>query len=370
MTRRFVRRAMATWAAALLAAFAAGPAAHGDPKPPTVEAWQQSTSISLDADGALTDVQALPSGDVWAVGQQQIWDVWRNRGAIRHWNGTAWSEVALRDSMGASVLRGVSASSATDVWAVGDGHDGLPYLAHGDTSGFDRIRVPALTSRDRLTGVDVRPGRVFAVGSRGGHPLIVTGQQQQWNAASFDRTGSLYAVSGSIAVGDTGKAPLAFRYSSGAWAPMPMPSVPGGYLRDVQADGAKRAVAVGGVYTPAGDVQPLVLSWNGKRWSRVTLPVTGAQLYGVAGDGQGRFWVSGFDPSTPGEPFLMRLEKGAATVIRGGSVTGRSSVRLQAVTYLPDKRLVWAVGHAVDADDRYTGVVETFGPRTAKSTVS
>jgi hypothetical protein len=59
---------------------------------------------------------------------------------------------------------------------------------------------------------------------------------------------------------------------------------------------------------------------------------------------------------------MLRCEKRSCEVIRGGEVAGRSSVRLQAVTYLAGKQAVWAVGHAVDAKERYTDVVESFGP--------
>ncbi|MEV0584691.1 hypothetical protein [Nonomuraea sp. NPDC050310] len=363
--RRFRRRATATCAAALAAALFSGPAAHGDPKPGTVEAWERSTSVSLDADGALSDVQALPDGQVWAVGQQQLWDVWNNRGAVRLWNGTAWSDVPVRDTMGPSVLRALSVAAAGEVWAVGDGNDGLPYLTRGGPGGFDRIKVPGLGNQDRLAGIDARPGKMVAVGSRRGHPLIVSGRSE-WRVEESKIRGSLYSVSGAFAVGDTGHSPLVMRYSGGSWKPMELPEVPGGYLRDVRADGTKRALAVGGVYHPSGRIDPLVLSWNGKRWKREKLPHTAARLYGVTGDGHGRFWVSGFDPDRPGEPFLLRHAKGETTIIRGGTVAGRSSVRLQSVAYLPGKGLVWAVGHAVDTADRYSGVVETFGPKDPK----
>ncbi len=347
----------------MAASMAAGPAAHADPRPGTIEAWQRSTSVSLEADGALSDVQALPTGEVWAVGHQQIWDVWRNRAAIRHWNGTTWAEVPLRDTTGASVLRGVAVAGPREVWAIGDGLDGLPYLARGDASGLDRVTVRELAARDRLGGVYAKGGRVVVVGSRRDMWMVLIKDGSSWTTQVSSTPGALYAVSGAFAVGDTGTRPLVVRHSGGTWKPMRLPDIPGGYLRDVRADGSRHAVAVGGVYTPAGKVEPLVLTWDGKRWSRQALPRTEARLYGVAGDGHGRYWISGFDPARPGEPFLLRLEKGVGTIIRGAPSGGRETVRLQAVTYLPGKGQVWAVGHAVDTADRYTGIVEAFGPR-------
>jgi hypothetical protein len=309
-------------------------------------------------------VLAVSASDVWAVGQQEIWDVWKNRGTIRHWNGSAWSEVGVRDGSASGSLRGLAATGASDVWAVGDGHDGLPYVAHGDVSGFDRVRPQGLRAGDWLGGVDAKPGRVVAVGSRERDGLILTGQGNTWTVTETEEKGALYAVSGAFAVGDTGKEPLIMRYAGGAWKSMPVPDLPGGYLRDVQVDNAKRAVAVGGVYHGPGQITPLVLTWNGKRWKQQALPDTAARLYGVTGDGKGRYWMTGDDPGRAAEPFVMRCEKGDCEIIRGAAEKDRSSVSLQAVAYLAGKGTVWAVGHAVDTADRYTDVVESFAPKT------
>ncbi|MDP4506296.1 hypothetical protein [Nonomuraea turcica] len=364
MTRRSQRRALSLILATSVALPQVTPAAHADPRrPTTIEAWQQSTSVRLQADGSLSDVLALSSSDVWAVGQQEIWDVWKNRGTIRHWNGARWTEVAIRDATAAGNLRSLAAAGSSDVWAVGDGHDGLPYLAHGDLAGFDRVRPPGLRAGDWLAGVDAKQGKVVAVGSRDKQGLILTGQGNTWSAQQTKEEGALYAVAGGFAVGDTGTEPLVVHYSGGSWKSMPLPSIPGGYLRDVQADSAKRAVAVGGVYRGPGDISPLVLTWNGKRWKQLALPESDARLYGVTGDGKGRYWMAGYDPARAAEPFMMRCEKAACEIIRGEAERGRSTVRLQAVAYLAGKSTVWAVGHAVDTRDRYTDVVESFAPK-------
>lgn len=362
MTRRSRRRVLSL---TFVLAFALPQvqAAHADPRPVTVEAWQHSMSARLDSDGSLSDVYALSANDVWAVGQQGIWDVWQNRGTIRHWNGTSWAEAAIRDATGADNLRGVTATSPSDVWVVGDGHDGVPYLANGDLTGFDRVRPQQLRVGDWLGGIDARPGRVVAVGSRENNGLIVTGEHGAWTAQATKEKGTLYAVSGVFAVGDNGDVPLIMKYADNAWKSVPVPSIPGGYLRDVQTDGAKRAIAVGGVHTADGRLEPLLLAWDGKKWERQKTTAGRARLYGVTGDGKGRYWIAGYDPAQPTEAFVLRCEKGACTTLRGEPVKGRSSVRLQAVTYLPAKGAVWAVGHSVDKNDRYTDVVESFGPK-------
>ncbi|MGI5270688.1 hypothetical protein ACQEUU_16160 [Nonomuraea sp. CA-218870] len=363
MTRRTPRRALTMILAAGLAVPGLPTVAHADPRPAAIDAWQRSTSVRLPVDGSLSDVLALPSGTVWAVGQQQIWDVWKNRGTIRHWNGERWSEVGIRDTTGAGNLRSVSAAGEGDVWTVGDGLDGLPYLAHGDVAGFDRVRPQGLRSGDWLGGVEAGGERVVGVGSRGKHALIVTREDGDWLVRETGEKGALYAVDGDLAVGDTGTGPLIMKRSGGSWKRVKTPAIAGGYLRDVHADSAKRAVAVGGVYRGPGAVEPLALAWNGKQWQRLPVPAGGARLYGVTGDGNGHYWISGHDPARAAEAYLLRCDKRSCDVMRGVAADGRTSVRLQAVTYLEGRQAVWAVGHAVDGRERYTDVVESFGPR-------
>src|SRR5690606_1434207 len=146
-------------------------------------------------------------------------------------------------------------------------------------------------------------------------------------------------VDGDLAVGDTGTAPLVMKRSGSTWKPVKLPSVPGGYLRDVHFEGGgKRALAVGGVYHGPGEVSPLALAWDGKRWGRLSVGTGQARLYGATGGGKGRFWVSGYAPERAAEAYLLRCEKLRCSVLRGEPADGRSSVRLQAVTYLPGSK--------------------------------
>ncbi|MFB9965373.1 hypothetical protein [Sinosporangium siamense] len=369
MTRRSMRRASVVCAAAALFA-SATPAvsAHADPtRPPVAEAWQQSTSARLRTDGSLSDVVAVSATEVWAVGQQEIWDVWQNRGVITRWDGKAWTQVPIRnDATGAGHLRSVAAAGPGQMWTVGDGHDGQPYIARGDANGFDRVTVDELRSGDWLGGVAAAQGKVVAVGSREGKPLVVARDGGSWTLTPMKNRGVLYGVALSAkgdgwAVGDTAGQPLVMRLSSGEWKRVSLPSVPGGYLRDIHVDSPRRALAVGGVFRGPGDVTPLVMAWNGKRWSEVDVPDGDAKLYGVSGDGKGRFWISGADPGRPTEPFLMRFEHGKGKIIRGTAGAKGSTVRLQAVTSVPGTSAVWSVGHIVDSADRYTDVVKRFG---------
>ncbi|MEV6981362.1 hypothetical protein AB0M95_08910 [Sphaerisporangium sp. NPDC051017] len=353
--------------------------AHADPsrpraadRPPAA-LLQQSASARLKADGSLSDVVGLSATDIWAVGQEDVWEAWQNRSVITHWDGSAWTEFDIRnDASGAGHLRSVAAPSPREIWAVGDGHDGLPYVVRGDGSAFDRVSVPEFGSRDWLGGVAAVPGRTVTVGSRGGKPLIATGTSAGWTVTEGENDGTLYGVAltrkgdAGWAVGDDGGRPVIMRFDGDTWDPVTAPSIDGGFLRDVAVDGPKKAVAVGGVYHDGGKITPLVLTWNGKRWSRASVPTRYAELYGVTGDGKGHFWASGYDPEHAGQAYLLRGgPTGGWRVVRGKPSTAPRTMRLQAVTHVGD--LTLAVGHVVDADERYTDVVERFQPGTPKT---
>jgi len=331
-------------------------AATGDRTPP-------SATARLRVDGSLSDIVALGAADVWAVGQESVWDDWQSRGVITHWDGRSWNTVDIRnDDAGAGRLRSVAAASPTELWAVGEGHDSRPYVARGDGSAFDRVDVAALRAGDWLGGVAAVPGRVVAVGSRDGHPMIATGTSSGWTASDRDQRGALYGVAllsakEGWAVGETTRGPLVLRLSGGKWKSARVPRIKGGFLRDVYARGAKHAVAIGGVYRSSGKIYPLALEWNGKRWSRMRVPNRAAELYGVTGDGEGSLWAVGYDPSHPHEPFVLRHTDGRWRTERGGKAGEDRTVRLQAVAHVTG--LTMAVGHIVDGSGRYTDVIET-----------
>ncbi|MEV7011062.1 hypothetical protein [Streptosporangium sp. NPDC051022] len=374
MTRRLPRRVLALCAGGLILPAFLPPAAHADPvSPPVAEAWQAPTSARLSTDGSLSDVVGVSASSIWAVGQQSVWDVWQSRGAITHWNGVTWTEVGIRnDPTGAGLLRSVAAASPSQLWVVGEGHDSLPYLAVGDGTAFDRVVVDKLHAGDWLGGVAALPGRMAAVGRRDKQPLILTQTGGKWKLTQLKDRGSLYGVALSgkgdgWAVGDTGGRPLVTRLSGGRWKPFAAPDVPGGYLRDVYVDSPKRALAVGGVYQRSGEVRPLILSWNGRKWSRVAAPDGDMRLYGVTGDRKGRFWISGADMDRPGEAFMIRYDGRTTKTLHGADNATPRTVRLQSVAYVAATGTVWAVGHVVDAEGRYSDVIERFGsPEQAK----
>src|SRR5262245_24452587 len=70
---------------------------------------------------SLNAVAALSSTDVWAVGQwQHFAGTDYSHALVEHWDGTSWTVIQTpHPSLPISILFGVAALSANDVWAVG-----------------------------------------------------------------------------------------------------------------------------------------------------------------------------------------------------------------------------------------------------------
>lgn len=82
-------------------------------------AWRRAASPRRS--GTLTGVTAVSARDASAVGY--YWDGSANQTLIEHWNGTRWRHIPSPDPgdpANENELDGVAASSAADLWAVGE----------------------------------------------------------------------------------------------------------------------------------------------------------------------------------------------------------------------------------------------------------
>jgi hypothetical protein len=94
----------------------------------------------------LFGVEAIEANDVWAVGYYDP-ELFGERTLILHWNGTAWSQVLSPNvGSGKNILRGVSAVSAGDVWAVGFYENSSQLertlILHWNGSGWTTVQSP------------------------------------------------------------------------------------------------------------------------------------------------------------------------------------------------------------------------------------
>lgn len=221
----------------------------------------------------LSSVTATSANDVWAAGRVEKTPHERDVTAIEHWDGTTWRRVASPSlpEPEQSFLRGVWASAADDIWAVGQGLDfgrgGVraalqPKIAtfaeHWDGASWTLVPTPTPFASGRGSGLTSVSGSasddVWAVG--GGPAGCVA---EHWDGSTWSVThcvhpsGERVALSGVDAVSSS----------------------------DVWAVGEWEAGSSGGT---------LVERWNGHRWAVVASP-------GGHGKGVGLYAVSGSSPN-------------------------------------------------------------------------
>ena len=225
----------------------------------------------------LFGVAAVSSTDVWAVGYyQDATKVYRT--LIEQWNGTSWSVVSSPNPGATNnYLDGVTAVSATDVWAVGsyeDGTSGGTLVEQWNGTSWSIVPSPSPDAdQDELLGVaTVSASAGWAVGHAyrlGGYPTLV----EQWN-------GSQWSVVSS---------------------PSPSPSTIA-YLDSVAAVSASDIWAVGyACNCPSAPHQTLTEQSNGKKWSVVSSPNPATAdnfLNGVAALTTGQVWAVGYSRYT------------------------------------------------------------------------
>jgi hypothetical protein len=224
---------------------------------PLIEHWTGSTwSLVAGArlggpDGGdwatLSDVAAISSSNVWAVGY-----VSSNSGRplIEHWGGTAWSEVQGA-SVPESYLGALSATGPNDVWAVGGTNAGTNLIEHWNGTAWSVFPTPqpAGSSLDDVTAIS--PTNAWAVGTRRA-------------STGADVTYVLH-------------------WDGNAWSEVPSPNPSTNAdatneLRGVAALGPNDVWAAGmyeNEQTNFHQQRTLVLHWDGSQWSLVTSPQPG-----------------------------------------------------------------------------------------------
>jgi hypothetical protein len=242
----------------------------------------------------LLSVAAVSTNDVWAVG---------NSGAgqqtlIEQWNGSQWSIVpSPSPGVNGNSLNAVVALSANDVWAVGYQYNGSyiqqTLIEHwnGSTWNVKSSSNPG-PSINELTGVTaVSATDVWAVGYHDGNNTVQT-LIEQWNGTKWSVVTSPNAVSGSFldgvsaasannvwAVGTYGQTfgvyyTLIEHWNGSTWSIVtsPNPGSVGSILNGVSTISGSSAWTVGVYSDNHYNSQTLTEYWNGSAWSVVKSP--------------------------------------------------------------------------------------------------
>jgi hypothetical protein len=213
---------------------------------------------------SLTGVSTVSPTDAWAVGYYHHIGGAYFGTLMLHWNGTAWTRVAV-PHFGQASLFAVSALSAADAWAVGQYlPKSGPYrtlVLHWNGTTWTQVPSPSPGYNFDLSAVSaLSPTDAWAVGS--------------------------YAIRRGVGVFKT----LALHWNGTAWTQVPSPSPAGSskyafsYLYGVSALSSSTAWAVGTYGHDVGQTavsQPLILRWNGTAWTQAASPPVADKLSGL-----------------------------------------------------------------------------------------
>jgi hypothetical protein len=251
-------------------------------------AWTQVASSITTATSQLYAVSARSAASAWAVGETYNRPAGAYQALILHWNGTAWAEQPSgAPSSGTSYLKGVTAISPSDAWAVGYSMvSGLrqALILHWNGSVWAKVPNP-------------NPSPTSTVLSA----VTATSSTNAWAVGEYVTSQTDYT--------------LIEHWNGTAWTQVPSPT-PGGpvlSLSGVAASSASDAWAVGDYGTgTAPATHTLVEHWNGTAWTQVPSPDPGGtgntnSLTAVAALDSNAGAVGSYFDSTGVQPLAVRL---------------------------------------------------------------
>jgi hypothetical protein len=296
--------ALAAVASALALAAAGSPALAAGGWTPTSISGSNGDNVGLNGAFARTSTDAWVVGQLFGLpGQPPPPPV------TYHWNGSTWSPVPVPALVAANALTAVSASSASDAWAVGfevlGRHHRQAVLEHWNGSAWSPNTSGAVAAAFNitLTGVaDLSPVNAWAVAAGSESQGLAHWDGTAWNFASFPdpnfSPSAGQAISASSAsdvwvVGSTfntttfASIPEAEHFNGTTWNTVAL-AQPGGSakLAAVVTISPANAWAAGEVTSATSPVGggTLIEHWNGSSWSVVPSPTPGfePQLSGIA----------------------------------------------------------------------------------------
>jgi len=384
--RRISAFGVAALACAVLCGLPAGaPAQAAQAGPPRTQETRPASARTPAAaafPGQLTAVSAASGTGAWAVGGP----------LILHWNGRTWSRVT--DPVPSASLQAVKAISAASAWAVGqycsancDGKQATfsTLILHWNGRTWSKVPSPSAGIYASLSGVTATSGSsAWAVGDycttncetqETYYTLILHWNGRTWSkVASPDPGGtggsflsgvtatsgtSAWAVGDYCTVGCIDKQQpmldtLILHWNGRTWSKVPSPG-PGTYasLSGVTATSGSSAWAVGDYCTAHCRAQEtyytLILHWNGRTWSKVASPdpggITGSFLSGVTATSGTSAWAVGYYDTSTAELTLI-LHWNGRTWSKVPSPGPGTYASLSGVTATSGTD-AWAVGSAL-----------------------
>ncbi|WIG61692.1 MAG: hypothetical protein OJF49_004440 [Ktedonobacterales bacterium] len=331
--------------------------------PASTMRWSIVPGAALSSnDNVSNGLTAISSTDIWAVGSGTDPNTFDSEAVLEHWNGSAWSGVAVpSDPKGGVSLQGAYAINTSDVWAVGSNTDS-PETEHWNGSSWAIFPQPAsvigtFATLNSVAGV--ASNDVWAVG------VVPTGTEkpviEHWNGSAWSvvapadsslaggLTGVIALASNNVwAVGytfnSTTNQTLVLHWDGSSWTQVASPdtsSTDSNILFGISASSPTDIWAVGTVETTSNE-EALTMHWNGTAWTIVPtlqLPGFGGGFHGVSAVAANNVWAVGYDYSTFTP--LVAHWNGSAWLVGSGQGSGD----LLGVVALSNGT-AWAVGQS------------------------
>jgi hypothetical protein len=224
--------------------------------------WSVVSSPSVaGADNYLLDVSCASASDCWAVGDSAVAGALQT--LIEHWNGSSWSIVSSPSVVGQPLnfLRGVTCTSVSNCWAVGDSGNNdtsteATLIEHWDGISWSIVGSPNQQQQNNLEAVTcVAASDCWAVGfsfgNNSGNALIEHWNGSAWSLALAPPDGSGFndvscaSATNCWAVGESSGTRSA-HWDGSSWTTVPSPSITSSdKLYGVACPSAIRCFAVG-----------------------------------------------------------------------------------------------------------------------------
>jgi hypothetical protein len=329
--------------------------------PPQQSGWRIASGNGNGNPDSLTSVAAVGPADAWAGG---LAGTPGTHALLLHWNGQAWTRASLPASVSKISLAqvsGLSASSASNVWAFISGHPAA--VARFDGKAWQVLREwPG--EAFSITGQAFGRDDVWMFGGIGPQAAGTWHYDgHAWTQPKMPLTAvdvSRVSASDEWAIGERLTSRGAYVGGVERWNGRSWRTVPTGSL--IPADTATQSTALGQVLaqsrrsvwvtgtTYTGGFQHLrsfVLHWNGRKWSRVT--GRSDVSIGPAAIGGAGLWAvtqhvrladqSYLDPAPAIASFAPRRQVTQAAPGHPGR-----SLEINGIADIPGTSSAWAVG--------------------------
>jgi len=182
-------------------------------------AWTVAPTPAVNS--TINDLAVVSPTNIWAVGGGLVNADGTRTALIMHYDGSSWQRVTNQVSVPANFvahrgLFGITALSATDIWAVGTATDRLsvdqPVIQHWNGTRWTRVAAPAApanTSHQDLNGIAaVSATEIYAVGDiTNATDATSSGMVLRWNGTAWVRESVAHSTAGSDSLGDVAATP-------------------------------------------------------------------------------------------------------------------------------------------------------------------